>query len=170
MDCENSGAPMLVVSGRDHLGCEYCSSVYFPKESRDGVKILGETSEFNCPVCSMPLVSASVAEVMVRSCSRCRGLLAGVGDFSLIVKYLRDHVVGIEEYRHRPLERKELDRDVRCPKCRREMNTHPYYGPGNIDVDNCMNCELIWLDYGELRKITHAAGRDRGQEASSQGK
>ena len=42
------------------------------------------------------------------------------------------------------------------------MLTHPYYGPGNVTIDSCEGCELVWLDFGELRQIVDAPGKDRG--------
>jgi hypothetical protein len=42
------------------------------------------------------------------------------------------------------------------------METHPYFGPGNVVIDSCAGCELIWLDFGELKQIVAAPGRDRG--------
>ena len=42
------------------------------------------------------------------------------------------------------------------------METHPYYGPGNVIIDSCGDCDLIWLDAGELKQIEHAPGGDRG--------
>jgi Zn-finger nucleic acid-binding protein len=45
------------------------------------------------------------------------------------------------------------------------MDVHPYYGPGNIVIDSCSACDLIWLDHGELQQITDAPGRDRGTRA-----
>jgi Zn-finger nucleic acid-binding protein len=42
------------------------------------------------------------------------------------------------------------------------MLTHPYYGPGNVVIDNCAECDAIWLDFGELKQIVSAPGRDRG--------
>jgi Zn-finger nucleic acid-binding protein len=41
------------------------------------------------------------------------------------------------------------------------MSTHPYYGPGNVVVDNCGRCDVIWLDCGELAIIRDAPGTDR---------
>jgi Zn-finger nucleic acid-binding protein len=35
-----------------------------------------------------------------------------------------------------------------------------------VVIDSCVTCDLIWLDFGELRQITDAAGRDRGRPAS----
>ena len=42
------------------------------------------------------------------------------------------------------------------------MSTHPYFGPGNVVIDNCEACELVWLDFGELKQIVDAPGKDRG--------
>jgi Zn-finger nucleic acid-binding protein len=42
------------------------------------------------------------------------------------------------------------------------MNTSPYSGPGNIVVDTCVHCGLMWLDCGELTVMANAPGRDRG--------
>ena len=42
------------------------------------------------------------------------------------------------------------------------METHPYYGPGNIVIDACIQCHLLWLDPGELKQVLDAPGRDRG--------
>ena len=42
------------------------------------------------------------------------------------------------------------------------MSTHPYYGPGNIVIDTCAGCGVIWLDFGELNRVVAAPGRDRG--------
>jgi hypothetical protein len=49
------------------------------------------------------------------------------------------------------------------------MEVHPYYGPGNVVIDSCSACDLIWLDHGELKQISDAPGRDRGSSGSSSG-
>jgi Zn-finger nucleic acid-binding protein len=36
------------------------------------------------------------------------------------------------------------------------MDTHFYAGPGNVIVDTCDDCSLLWLDRGELTRIVHA--------------
>ncbi len=50
----------------------------------------------------------------------------------------------------------DLKRVIQCPKCNRRMDTHFYAGPGNVIVDTCDNCDLIWLDRGELTRIAHS--------------
>jgi Zn-finger nucleic acid-binding protein len=42
------------------------------------------------------------------------------------------------------------------------MDVHPYYGPGNVIIDSCTTCDLVWLDIGELKQIAEAPGGDRG--------
>jgi Zn-finger nucleic acid-binding protein len=61
-----------------------------------------------------------------------------------------------------PVDRRELHRHLTCPKCRGRFETYPHLGPGNVVIDNCVRCDLIWLDFGELRAIEQAPGSDRG--------
>jgi hypothetical protein len=59
-----------------------------------------------------------------------------------------------------PPDRGDLKRTIQCPKCHRRMDTHFYAGPGNVIVDSCGDCYLIWLDRGELMRIVHAPDED----------
>ena len=61
-----------------------------------------------------------------------------------------------------PLDRRALDRKLLCPVCGARMTTYPYSGAGNVVIDNCVACDLIWLDFGEMRQMVDAPGRDRG--------
>jgi len=36
------------------------------------------------------------------------------------------------------------------------MAVYPYGGPGNIIIQGCGQCKLIWLDFGELSRIVRA--------------
>ena len=54
----------------------------------------------------------------------------------------------------------DLDRRINCPQCHQTMDTHPYGGGGNVIIDDCENCSLNWLDYGELDKIVRAPDHD----------
>jgi Zn-finger nucleic acid-binding protein len=162
ISCENCGAPMKPVPNRDYFYCEYCSSFAFPEPSPDGVVVLGERGDVDCPICSTTLSTASVAEVRVLHCVECRGVMVEQEAFSTIVRFLRAQATG-EPDPVRPVNREELEREIACPCCGRTMETHPYYGPGNVVIDNCARCELIWLDYGELAAIRDAPGRDRGR-------
>jgi len=41
------------------------------------------------------------------------------------------------------------------------MVTDWYYGPGNIIIDTCPVCDLVWLDAGEFNRAADAPGQDR---------
>lgn len=160
MNCRNCGAPMKVAGDGEYFFCEYCSSSYFPQQSRDGVRVLGEPSGFFCPVCRGELVSATIIGIGILCCGGCRGLLIKQEAFKVAVEYSRASASGPADL-PKPLNKEEYKRKLKCPCCGRQMDTHPYYGPGNILIDVCMDCRMIWLDCGELGKIINAPGRDR---------
>lgn len=163
MDCENCGAPMTLYGDQDMFYCEFCGSFRFPSESSDGIRVLGlADGDAACPVCHGQLLNASVDGLKGLHCDRCKGLLIDRASFREVVDYRRMRAKGPPDP-PRPLNRGLLERQVRCPLCDRIMNTHPYYGPGNIAIDTCSHCEIIWLDRAELGTITGAPGRDRGK-------
>jgi Zn-finger nucleic acid-binding protein len=127
---------------------------------------LGERGDAACPICSTALATAAAAEVRVLHCATCRGVLAEQEAFSTIVRLLRAEATGAPNP-VRPVNREELEREIACPTCGRTMETHPYYGPGNVVIDNCARCEVVWLDYGELAAIRDAPGRDRGRASDA---
>jgi Zn-finger nucleic acid-binding protein len=47
-------------------------------------------------------------------------------------------------------------RNLHCPLCDHVMDDHPYGGPGNVIIDSCESCSVVWLDRGELRRIVVA--------------
>jgi Zn-finger nucleic acid-binding protein len=151
---------MTVVPDRDYFFCEYCGSYAFPRPSPDGVVALDEAGDVDCPVCSTTLARASVIGVRVLHCVKCRGILTGQDAFYTIVQFLRARASG-EPDPVRPLNREDLQREIACPYCGQRMDTHPYYGPGNVVIDNCTRCAVIWLDCGELAVIRDAPGKDR---------
>lgn len=161
MNCKNCSAPMELMSGGNYFYCEYCGTYAFPEPTSDGVVVLKEESELACPACSTRLSSAAVAGVPVLYCTNCRGVLTGQELFSDIVKRLRARASGTP-HPQRPLDKKELQRRLHCPRCNQLMDTHPYYGPGNVVIDNCARCAVVWLDHGEIANIRDAPGPDRG--------
>jgi Zn-finger nucleic acid-binding protein len=52
----------------------------------------------------------------------------------------------------------DLRRAINCPQCHHPMDAHFYAGPGNVVVDSCEDCSLIWFDRGELHHIVRAPG------------
>jgi Zn-finger nucleic acid-binding protein len=56
--------------------------------------------------------------------------------------------------------RDTADKVLNCPLCKREMDKHIYGGGGNVNVDSCESCNVLWLDRGELSRIVAAPDRD----------
>ncbi|MGD0548268.1 MAG: hypothetical protein ABR991_10645, partial [Terracidiphilus sp.] len=46
------------------------------------------------------------------------------------------------------------------------MDAHFYGGPGNVVIDSCEECCVIWLDRGEARRIARSAGGGVAHESS----
>jgi Zn-finger nucleic acid-binding protein len=155
---------MQLFREKDYYFCEYCGTFYFPEPNLDGVRSLHEVAEgLSCPVCRGPLVYAALDWVRGYHCEKCKGVLMNrilLGD---LIDYRRARAKG-PSAPPIPLNQAELKRNVICPRCGQKMETHPYYGPGNIVIDTCGSCNLIWLDFGELRQVVDAPGRDRGEE------
>jgi len=161
MNCTNCGAPLTPIQGRDYLACQFCSTFHFPKpleRSADGVIPLGQRADAECPVCGIALSHGSIERCDALYCEQCRGLLLDGEDFSRVVGRRRAKRTGPCD-EPRPLNPEELQRIVNCPVCHRRMDVHPYYGPGNVVVDSCAPCRLIWLDHGEIGAIERAPGR-----------
>ena len=155
MNCPNCGALMQLDKGLDSWSCVYCKSVYYSQKNEDNVCVLHETSALACPVCSVPLAEAAIDGHKLFYCTRCRGSLIPVPVFVSLVDELRAKQGGAFAVSP-PADPKELQRQINCPQCGRQMDTHYYGGPGNVVIDDCAACELNWLDKGELARIVRA--------------
>jgi Zn-finger nucleic acid-binding protein len=160
MNCPNCGAPMVFHDRRMTYECQYCSTIYIPEPDSQGVRVYPEAARHKCPHCLVPLVWADLEGFPAEICPRCRGLLFKQDLFAKMVKFLRAHArtPGLEP---KPVPWEDLEEYVNCPACQQPMSTHVYGGPGNIVIDTCVNCQLIWLDYLELRSVLDTSGRDR---------
>jgi Zn-finger nucleic acid-binding protein len=165
MNCRNCGAPMELFDRRRYFFCTHCGSFHFiDTPPVDGVHVVERPSEARvCPRCAAPLAKSLLDDqYRVEHCERCKGILIDRASFADALTRRRARAGG-PGATPAPLDRRELDRRVACPSCRQRMDVHPYYGPGNVVIDSCTACSLIWLDYGELQQMTDAPGRDRGR-------
>ena len=89
MNCPSCGAAMRLEPDKDCLTCDYCKNMFFPEKGDDGVSVFPEKSENTCPVCSIPLMEASIAKVRIQYCTQCRGMLIPMGVFLALVDELR---------------------------------------------------------------------------------
>jgi len=166
--CSSCGAPMRLKHEADYFTCDYCRNVYFPEANADGVRVLEEPASEACPVCAIPLVQASMSGRRFLYCTRCHGALVAMEAFVGLTEELRSHRDTSSEGARQP-DWNDLNRKASCPKCGHRMDTHPYYGPGNVIIDSCESCSVIWLDYGELERIVRAPDRHYSPEESTAG-
>ena len=155
---------MELFERRRYYYCRYCGTFHFIEApAADGVRVLERADGASCPVCSAPLAKALLDDQHpVRHCEQCRGVLVPRASFVEIIDARRAFAPG-PPVTPAPLDPRELQRHLVCPHCRGQMDVHPYYGPGNIVIDSCARCDVIWLDFGELKQVADAPGRDRGQ-------
>jgi Zn-finger nucleic acid-binding protein len=162
--CPACGAPITPKPDTEGYKCDYCHAVFYPGEEDDGVVLASDPGDGAqaCPVCSVPLVQAAIAKIPVLFCTHCHGLLMPMNMLQSLIDASRaaDHTPAVQT----PPDPSELKRTIQCPKCNRRMDTHPYAGPGNVIIDSCGDCWLLWLDRGELARIAHAP--DEGDDSS----
>lgn len=153
----------MELSEKGYFVCAHCGTTSLPDApDRDGVRILGPGgTERPCPVCQTLLVRAMVDEYHVAHCEKCRGMLMPRRSFAEIVRRRRAWAES-PSVTPTPPEDREMRRRLSCPRCNGRMIADRYYGPGNIVMDTCLACDLVWLDYGELKQVIDAPGFDRG--------
>jgi Zn-finger nucleic acid-binding protein len=147
----------------DTYRCDYCKSVYVPGQDDEGVRILGDPSDQDCPVCNVPLMPATLARLHILTCTKCRGLLVSMAVFPTLIDALR--VEQDQTIVEPPGDPSALRRTIACPHCHQPMEAHFYAGPGNVIIDSCEPCLINWLDHGELTRIAHAPDSLREADA-----
>lgn len=160
MNCPNCGAPMALHPTRPCWSCGHCKSLVCPEPAADGVRTIGERGH-DCPVCRIALTRAVMDDrEAIELCERCKGILMPRRAFAETLT-ARRRAAQTPSVTPSPADRADLQRRVACPQCRASMLTDWYYGPGNIVIDTCTTCDLVWLDAGELGRAIDAPGSDR---------
>jgi Zn-finger nucleic acid-binding protein len=114
-----------------------------------------------CPVCRKPMLAAVMDDsYRIAVCDQCKGTLMPRHAFAETI-VARRRAATTRATIPSPADRRDLDRRLACPVCDSQMITDWYYGPGNIVLDSCVRCDVVWLDSGELRRVIDAPGTDR---------
>lgn len=160
MNCPNCGAPMALLQNRPCWQCSHCSTLVCPEPAAEGVRVTSERGH-DCPVCRQPLLRAVMDDrEHIEICERCKGILMAQVAFAETLT-ARRRAAETPSVIPAPADRAELNRPLACPRCAARMITDWYYGPGNIVIDRCPSCEVVWLDAGEFQRAVDAPGRDR---------
>jgi Zn-finger nucleic acid-binding protein len=119
--------------------------------NQDEVQVGVETTSI-CPACQSMLSDGTIQGKSVLYCTKCGGLLVSIDNFLPLVEFLRA-LRRPTEASLQPRDNSDADRGFACPKCGKTMTGHPYGGPGNVNIDTCEPCSVIWLDRNELQRI-----------------
>ncbi len=126
--------------------------------SIDGINMLERQVDVGCPRCAdQQLRIGMLAGSKLAACMGCHGCLAQSGVLATLVRVLRGAYSG-EDIDTAPINPDELHVACHCPACLQPMETHAYGGPGNVVIDSCASCNLVWLDASELTQIIQAPG------------
>jgi len=147
---------MRVKSDMVSFRCEYCQSTYVPETNDDGVRVLDEQADEQCPLCNLPLVQAVLAKCPILYCKKCGGMLVAMGALEELIAELRVEAPA-GAAKPSAYDPEELRRILQCPHCHRRMEAHLYAGPGNVVIDSCQECCMIWMDRGEAKRIASGA-------------
>jgi Zn-finger nucleic acid-binding protein len=142
---------MQLKADMESFKCAFCQSVYFPEKNDDGVRVLDEPADEDCPLCKLPLTHAVLANLRIVYCSGCHGMLIPMQALEALVEQLRP-TQGAGAAPVAP-DTEDLHRAVNCPQCHHPMDAHFYAGGGNVVIDSCEDCSVIWLDRGKLMHI-----------------
>lgn len=158
--CHTCGAPVNSLAAAGRLTCDYCGTVHILRPetaSIDRLSWLSELAEHDCPLCRTSLAKALVDHQEVEACPKCFGVLLPRTAFASVVADRRARFKGLEDL-PRALDERSLHPELECPACSKPMETHRYYGPGNVAIDSCRECAIVWVDAGELTQIERAPG------------
>lgn len=153
MTCENCGAAMRLSRDQGLMICDYCGSQAVPPTDEEGVLVMYPTRH-NCPACQTQLANALIESYELLYCTLCHGMLFDMEIFLPLLNVLREfrYLSRSSQTPHNI----DASRILHCPLCKHEMDQHLYGGGGNVDVDSCEPCNVLWLDRRELSRIVAA--------------
>jgi Zn-finger nucleic acid-binding protein len=156
--CQKCGGTAEVVAGQQYHNCVYCDSlIQLAEISEDRILPTGVTLDCSCATCDQPLQTGLIENRRALFCGSCFGILIRHADFAGIIQERQARRAGQEPAEPRPIDPEAYKRQINCPSCSQRMETHPYYGPGNIVVDTCSECGYLWLDHGEISRVENAS-------------
>jgi Zn-finger nucleic acid-binding protein len=147
--------PRTDIESRDHDGqASRTGSI----DSFEPIIPKGEPINAMCPKCNGCLRMGIIHDLWkVCFCNLCQGYLIDSGCLQVMAHDLRMAYNGVDD-QPRPIAQIELAEQRACPACEQLMETHPYFGAGNIVINSCSPCRLTWMDEGELGIIIRAPG------------
>lgn len=124
-------------------------------------------TDYKCPGCHKSLVKEHYEGVEIYRCLFCKGILVGTDK---IMRILAREDKGFSDKTKRIAEklikerlamigrkRKRYSQEslIKCPKCNYTMARTFYSGAYPVEIDRCLNCNLLWFDKDELEVLQY---------------
>jgi Zn-finger nucleic acid-binding protein len=114
--------------------------------------------EPQCPVCSVDLAPSFYEAAMIWACPECSGTSMTPDELQAITN--NESAPRTEDERLAAMDRASdklplLDNiraQLTCPWCRAPMGRIVFDGNSGIGLDQCIACDVLWLDPGELQR------------------
>ena len=105
----------------------------------------------NCPKCEQALSAKEVRGIEVDQCPSCRGIWFDDSELETILEHSRSDLRPLRSGR----EEDTLNRQSgKCPRDGQSMMRVCSAKKSEVVLDVCPECSGIWLDVGELDKLT----------------
>lgn len=103
-----------------------------------------------CPRCSGQILPGKFKTIPMHKCNFCDGMLILQSNLlQILVRLNMDLSLSISLDSH--IELIENKHGVcKCPSCHEVMNSFGYMGSNYVIIDNCIHCNLLWVDALEL--------------------
>jgi len=109
-----------------------------------------------CPKCKIAMKKRVIREVEVDECEKCEGIWLDKDELRQIKDKTDSDLnwMDFEILKHSD-KFKAKEKNYGCPSCENTMNALDYDNT-KVEIDFCSNCQGIWLEKEELKKIINA--------------
>ena len=111
----------------------------------------------NCPICQKEMVVEDFGGVNIDVCrDGCKGLWFDWLELAKLDEKNEGLGAALQEALSFERANDETRGQVKCPKCSLLMHIHKYEAAKEVNIDECYQCGVFFLDSGELKAIKEA--------------
>jgi Zn-finger nucleic acid-binding protein len=110
-----------------------------------------------CPDCDAPLAPETAHGVTVDACPQCAGIWFDDSEYGRLKTVASSALFALEDRLVPQAERlAQGSHERRCPACSMVMFRYRYLYNSPVELDGCERCNGVWVEDGELRKMSEA--------------
>ncbi len=112
-----------------------------------------------CKRCKGNLVTIETKNIVYKKCDQCLGILLDMKDFKAIIDLYRE--IEKKDLKRAESEARHHNEDeadgylttIDCGHCDTPMENYEYMYTSKIRIDNCPDCQYLWVDNGKLKRL-----------------